>query len=237
MNELRPLLSLRGVSKAYGSGHSQVLALRDVDLSVMRGEVVALRGASGSGKSTLLNVIGCLDRPSTGQYLLDDIPVGDLDREGQAWIRLHRLGFVFQTFHLIAHQNALENVSMPLYYAGVPRPARRQRALELLARVGLAGRALHRPSELSGGERQRVALARALTLKPMVLLADEPTGALDSRTGREIIELLLELRRTDNLTILLVTHDADIAAFADRSVELKDGRIAVSREERRAPLA
>jgi len=231
------LLLMRKVSKVYGSGHSRVEALADVDLSVARGEALALRGASGSGKSTLLNVIGCLDQPSSGEYLFAGVQVGELDRESRAWVRLHRFGFVFQAFHLIAHQTALENVCLPLYYAGVSLAERQRRGMSLLERVGLADRATHRPAELSGGERQRVALARALALRPALLLADEPTGALDSHTGHEIMQLLLEIRRTEQLTMVIVTHDPAVASFADRQVELRDGRIVSHEEPAHAPLA
>jgi putative ABC transport system ATP-binding protein len=236
MNNPQPLLAMRKVSKVYGSGHSRVEALCDVDLTLERGEALALRGASGSGKSTLLNVIGCLDQPSSGEYLLGGVEVGQLDRESQAWIRLHRLGFVFQSFYLIAHQSALENVCLPMYYAGVPPRERRARAISLLERVGLAGRAEHRPAELSGGERQRVALARAIALRPTLLLADEPTGALDSHSGQEIMSLLLELRGSERLTMVIVTHDAAVAGFADREIFLSDGHI-VDQEAAPAPLA
>jgi len=231
-----PLLALRKVSKVYGVGRSRVEALCDVDMTLEHGEALALRGASGSGKSTLLSVIGCLDQPSSGEYLFAGVEVGRLDREAQAWIRLHRLGFVFQSFYLIAHQSALENVCLPMYYAGVGQRERRERAMSLLEHVGLADRAEHRPSELSGGERQRVALARAIALKPMLLLADEPTGALDSHSGQEIMRLLLELRRSERLTMVIVTHDAAVASFADRELELSDGHV-VGKEEPPAPLA
>ncbi len=221
-----PVIECHGISRWYGDAAGDgLVALADVDLAVSAGEIVALRGPSGSGKSTLLNVLGCLDRPSAGTYLLGGCDVSTLGREAQAWVRLHYLGFVFQSFHLIAHATALENVTLPMAYAGRRRRAREARARELLERVGLAGRSGHRPSELSGGERQRVAIARALACDPKVLLADEPTGALDSKTGRQILELLVELSTKDGITVVLVTHDPGVGARADRQIHLLDGRI------------
>lgn len=220
-----PVIVTEGLTKWHGLGTAGVLALDHVSVSVKDGEIVALRGPSGSGKSTLLNILGCLDRPTEGSYRLGTLDVSTLDRTQQAWVRLHYLGFIFQSFHLISDHTAFENVALPMRYAGVARNERRERAMELLSRVGLAERSEHRPPQLSGGEKQRVAIARAIACRPRVLLADEPTGALDTRTGDEILELLLELRKNDGLTILLVTHDPKVAERADRQIFLKDGRL------------
>jgi putative ABC transport system ATP-binding protein len=225
MTDSAPVIVIERMSKVHGTGASGVRALDGVSLSVNDGEIIALRGPSGSGKSTLLNILGCLDRPSEGSYRLGDLDVSTLDRSQQAWVRLHFLGFIFQSFHLIADHTALENVILPMRYAGVPRAERRERAEALLGRVGLAERSGHRPPQLSGGEKQRVAIARAIACRPRVLLADEPTGALDTKTGEEILELLLELREKDGLTILLVTHDPRVAERADRQVFMRDGRL------------
>jgi ABC-type lipoprotein export system ATPase subunit len=232
-----PVIECRGLSKWYGdAAGEEVIALDQVDLTVLQAEIVALRGPSGSGKSTLLNLLGCLDRPSAGSYHLAGLDVSSLDREGQAWVRLHFLGFVFQSFHLIAHATALENVTLPLTYAGVSAKQRQLRGRELLERVGLTDRAEHRPMQLSGGQRQRVAIARALACNPKVLFADEPTGALDSKTGRQILDLLVDLRASLGVTVVLVTHDAGVGAAADRQIHLLDGRI-VSIERRSEAVA
>ena len=220
-----PVIVTEGLTKWHGLGTAGVLALDHVSVSVKDGEIVALRGPSGSGKSTLLNILGCLDRPTEGSYRLGTLDVSTLDRTQQAWVRLHYLGFIFQSFHLISDHTAFENVVLPLRYAGIARGERRERALSLLDRVGLAERSEHRPPQLSGGEKQRVAIARAIACRPRVLLADEPTGALDTRTGEEILELLLELRKNDGLTILLVTHDPKVAERADRQIFMKDGKL------------
>jgi putative ABC transport system ATP-binding protein len=214
-----------GLTKVYENSVGGVPVLAGVDLAVEYGEVVALRGPSGSGKSTLLNILGCLDRPSRGKYVLGGTDVSALSREEQAWVRLHYIGFVFQSFHLLSHATALENVALPLHYAGVPRAKAEKAAFELLARVGLAARAGHFPAQLSGGERQRVAIARALTGRPPVLLADEPTGALDTKTGTEIMRLLLELHAERGTSIILVTHDPSVADYADRQIFMRDGRV------------
>jgi ABC-type lipoprotein export system ATPase subunit len=219
------MVDLRHVRKQMGTGDGRVTILEDVTLQVHPGELVALTGPSGSGKSTLLNILGCLDRPSGGEYRLGGSDVSSLTRVEQAWVRLHFIGFVFQSFNLLPRATALENVGLPLYYAGVPPDRRREIAASLLARVGLTDRATYLPSQLSGGQCQRVAIARALASRPGLLLADEPTGALDSRSGAEILSLLLELRRAQQLTIVLVTHDPGIAAQADRRIRLFDGRI------------
>jgi putative ABC transport system ATP-binding protein len=225
MRDREPVIVIEGMSKVHGLGAGGVRALDRVSFRVDDGEIVALRGPSGSGKSTLLNILGCLDRPTEGSYKLGNLDVSTLDRAQQAWVRLHFLGFIFQSFHLIADHTALENVVLPMRYAGVPRGERTERARALLTRVGLGERAGHRPSQLSGGEKQRVAIARAIACRPRVLLADEPTGALDTKTGEEILALLLELREKDGLTILLVTHDPRVAERADRQVFMQDGRL------------
>lgn len=204
--------------------YALVTAVEDVSLSVEEGEFVAITGQSGSGKSTFLNVIGCLDRPTGGQYLLDGEDISKLDRNALADIRNCKIGFVFQQFNLLDRMNAVTNVELPLVYAGCERKARLNQAKEALKRVGLADRLYHCPGQLSGGQQQRVAIARALVNSPKLLLADEPTGALDSRTSRELIELLKELNR-DGMTILLVTHERAVARHASRVVRFKDGRI------------
>jgi len=220
-----PVIEMHGVQKVYLEGAVELPVLRGIDMAVAPGEIVALLGPSGCGKSTLLNLMGCLDRPSAGEYLLGGRDVSHLTREEQAWVRLHYIGFVFQSFHLIAHASALENVSLPLYYAGVSRKEREARAAALLARVGLADRLHHRPDQLSGGQRQRVAIARACVSSPKLMLADEPTGALDSKSGKEVLELLTSLRTETGLTIVLVTHDLEVAKIAQRRFEMRDGRI------------
>ncbi|MCS6798250.1 MAG: ABC transporter ATP-binding protein [Myxococcota bacterium] len=222
---LVPAVELRGLVKTYDEGELSVPVLRGIDLCIEPGEFVSLRGPSGSGKSTLLNILGCLDRPTAGRYVLGGTDVSALTREEQAWVRLHHIGFVFQSFHLLPDATAAENVVLPLFYAGVRRAERERRARELLERVGLAHRFDHVPSRLSGGERQRVAIARALACRPRLLLADEPTGALDSRTGASILELLLDLHRRERLTIVLVTHDPGVAEAASRRIFMRDGRI------------
>jgi len=224
------LIEVRDLYKEYGAGNNRVPVLRGVNFSVKSGEIVALMGPSGSGKSTLLNILGCLDRPSRGAYVLGGQDVSALSRSAQAWVRLHYLGFIFQSFHLLSDSSVLENVAMPLYYAGVSRDEREARALKLIERVGLKERVSHRPSELSGGQRQRVAIARSLVNSPKLLLADEPTGALDTPTGREVLSLLHELHEETGLSMLLVTHDEDVAQAAHRTIYVRDGRV-VDREE------
>ncbi len=214
---------LRDVSKVYAAGQT-VHALRGVNLDIAAGEFVAIMGASGSGKSTLMNILGCLDTPSSGSYLLDGVPVQDRDADALAALRNRRMGFVFQQFNLLPRTSALENVELPLLYAGVRQPERSRRALAALQRVGLGERSSHTPAQLSGGQQQRVAIARALVNEPALILADEPTGALDSETSTEVMQLLDTLNR-QGITVILVTHEADMAAWARRRLLFKDGRL------------
>ena len=230
-----PTIRLTGVSRIYGAGASEVRALDDVDFAVQRGEFVALMGQSGAGKSTCLNILGCLDRPTRGQYFFQGVDVAGLSRERRALLRRHFIGFVFQGFNLMNRTTALENVELPLIYRRVPRKERHARAKEMLALVGLSGRENHTPGELSGGQQQRVAIARAIVTDPKVVLADEPTGNLDSATGEEIMRLLTRLNREQRLTIVMVTHEASIAAFAQRKVVFRDGRIASDESMREVP--
>ncbi|MET0387457.1 MAG: ABC transporter ATP-binding protein [Polyangiales bacterium] len=220
-----PMIALRNVQKEFDDGAVHVPVLRGVDFEIASGEVVALLGPSGCGKSTLLNILGCLDRPTQGEYLLAGRDVSRLSREEEAWVRLHHIGFVFQSFHLIGHATALENVALPMYYAGVPRKEREERAHAMLARVGLAERARHRPNQLSGGQRQRTAIARACVMRPKLLLADEPTGALDTHSGHEVLALLTELHAETGMTIVIVTHDGRVAETAQRRIEMRDGQL------------
>ncbi len=228
------LIEIRDLVKVYEMGDVQVRALDGVSFNVEKGEFIAIMGPSGSGKSTLMNLIGCLDTATSGTYRLNEHEVSHLDDDELARIRNREIGFVFQTFNLLSRASALENVEVPLVYAGVPRHERRQRAKELLAMVGLGDRMHHQPNELSGGQRQRVAVARALVNNPSLLLADEPTGNLDSRTGDEIMALFDELNRKGN-TIVLVTHEEDIARHARAVVRLRDGKIV--EEQRRDDAA
>ncbi len=218
------LIELDEVTKTYRLGDSELHALDHVSLSVSEGDFVAIMGASGSGKSTLMNVLGCLDRPTSGSYVLDGQDVSLLDRNERAEIRNHEIGFVFQSFNLLARTSALENVELPLVYADVGTKERKERALHALARVGLGERADHHPNQLSGGQQQRVAIARALVTSPKMILADEPTGNLDSRSSEEIMAVFQDLGRS-GITIVLVTHENDIAACAARVIVMRDGRI------------
>jgi len=224
MNNGRAAIVCRDVTKVYTMGTVEVHALRGVSFEIGRGEYVAIMGPSGSGKSTMMNLIGCLDRPTSGTYVLDGITVGSLEDNALAAIRLKKLGFVFQGFNLLNRTDALRNVALPLFYAGVPTRERNAAALARLTEVGLGDRAHHKPNELSGGEQQRVAIARALVNDPAVLLADEPTGNLDSQTSEEIMALFSQLNETGR-TVIMVTHDADVARHARRIIRLKDGLI------------
>ena len=226
-----PLIVLRDVSKVYAAGQT-VHALRGVNLEIAAGEFVAIMGASGSGKSTLMNILGCLDTPTSGSYLLDGVPVQDRDADALAALRNRRMGFVFQQFNLMPRTSALENVELPLLYAGVRQPERSRRALAALQRVGLGDRSSHSPAQLSGGQQQRVAIARALVNEPALILADEPTGALDSETSAEVMQLLDALNR-QGITVILVTHEADMAAWARRRLLFKDGRLVADENNRK----
>ena len=223
--EAVPIVSLRGVSRTYDMGHVTVPALQSVDLDVQRGEFLAIVGPSGSGKSTMMNIVGCLDRPTEGTYRLAGTPVEDLDDDGLAKVRSRTIGFVFQSYNLLPRTTALDNVATPLLYQGVGRSERVRRARVALERLGLGDRADHEPTELSGGQQQRVAVARAIVTEPALILADEPTGNLDSHAGAEVIALLRELHRAGR-TIVLITHDQEVARSADRQIHLLDGRIA-----------
>ena len=220
-----PLISLRRITKTYGSDVNAFQALKGVDLDIAKGEFLAIMGASGSGKSTMMNILGCLDVPSGGEYLFHGHHVERLDRDQRALLRRRYLGFVFQGFNLLARTSALENVELPLLYRGDPRQARREAAINALSKVGLDKWRDHTPGELSGGQQQRVAIARAIVTQPEVLLADEPTGNLDSERSREIMELLSEFNRESGITVIMVTHEPDMAVYAHRIIHFRDGLI------------
>jgi putative ABC transport system ATP-binding protein len=227
---MNPIIETKGLTKTFGSNGVAVRALRGIDLTVERGEFLSLIGPSGSGKSTLMAILGCLDSPTDGSYEFDGERVDGLSGAELARIRNQKIGFVFQLYNLLPRASVLRNVELPMLYGGVPRKERRRRATELLERVGIPEKAKQLPGTLSGGQRQRVAVARALANNPVMLLADEPTGALDSKTGHEVLELFSALHRQGN-TILIVTHDLEIASLANRQVEIHDGRIASSTEK------
>lgn len=228
-----PIIDFRDITRVYGMGEAQVHALAGITLTVARGDFVAIMGPSGSGKSTAMNVMGCLDRPTSGHYLFGGVEVGRLTRDQRALLRRHYLGFIFQGYNLLPRTTALQNVELPLIYKGMARAEREARAVSALDKVGLGDRAHHDPSELSGGQQQRVAIARALAGQPSVILADEPTGNLDTTRSTEIMELLQQLNRDEGLTIVMVTHEDDMAAFARRLILMVDGRIATDRPTRR----
>ncbi|MGI9861782.1 ABC transporter ATP-binding protein [Moorella naiadis] len=220
-----PVIQLKGVTRVYSPGSNQVWALRGINLEINRGEMVAIMGASGSGKSTLMHIIGCLDRPSSGQYLFANQDVTRMTPDQLARVRNREIGFIFQSFNLLSHTPAWENVCLPMIYSGIPRPVMTKKALAMLAMVGLQGREEHLPNQLSGGQQQRVAIARALVNEPSIILADEPTGALDTRTSIELMALLQQLHQEKGLTIVIVTHEPDIAAYCQRLVRIRDGQI------------
>jgi putative ABC transport system ATP-binding protein len=219
-----PIIKLENVSRVYDTGKVQVPALMDVDMQVEEGEFLAIVGPSGSGKSTMMNILGCLDRPTAGRYILDGQPVDELNDDGLAFVRSRSIGFVFQSYNLLPRTSALENVATPLMYQGVPKKERLARAQVVLERLGLGDRMTHVPSELSGGQQQRVGIARALVTEPAMILADEPTGNLDSHSGAEVLELFRDLHALGR-TIVLITHDIDVAQAADRAVHIRDGRL------------
>lgn len=222
---MKPVIEFSGVTKSYGSGEAAAYALRGVDFTISQGEFVAIMGPSGSGKSTAMNIVGCLDTPSSGQYLFEGVDVGTLTRDQRALLRRHYIGFVFQGFNLLGKTTAIENVELPLLYRGIEAHERRAKALKALQSVGLEHVAHHTPAELSGGQQQRVAIARAIVTDPLLLLADEPTGNLDSAKSIEVMELLRSFNRDKGITIIMVTHEDDMAAFASRTIRFRDGLI------------
>jgi putative ABC transport system ATP-binding protein len=219
------LIEAQEITKVYSLGDIDVNALRGVSLTIQKGEFVAVMGPSGSGKSTFMNILGCLDKPTNGKYFLEDIDTGDLDRDELAGIRNKKIGFIFQVFNLLPRTSAIENVELPMLYDGISVKERRQRAMAALKSVGLEGRENHHPNQLSGGQQQRVAIARALVNDAPMILADEPTGNLDSKTSAEIMEIFVKLNNESNITVILVTHETDIAAYSRRVIKFLDGRI------------
>jgi putative ABC transport system ATP-binding protein len=222
---MAPVIEIKDLVKDYRLGEVPVHVLKGISFEIERGDFVSIMGPSGSGKSTLMNILGCLDKPTSGTYMLDGISVAGLERDELAEIRNRKIGFVFQQFNLLARTSAVENVELPLLYTDVPYRERRERARNALRAVGLAGREEHQPSQLSGGQQQRVAIARSLVNDPSIVLADEPTGALDSRTSIEIMAILQQLNRERGITVIVVTHDPDIAAYCNRNIHFKDGRL------------
>ncbi|OZB36158.1 MAG: macrolide ABC transporter ATP-binding protein [Halothiobacillus sp. 15-55-196] len=220
-----PLLELAGVTKVYGKGSASMQALRGINLAIAEGDFVAIMGASGSGKSTAMNIIGCLDTPTSGNYRFRGFEVGQLNRDQRALLRRHELGFVFQGFNLLARTSALENVELPLIYQGLPITERHNRARAALADVGLDGWEHHTPSELSGGQQQRIAIARAIVTRPAILLADEPTGNLDTARSQEVMEMITRFNRDKGITVVMVTHEPDMAAYARRVIHFRDGLV------------
>ena len=231
----QPLIELRGITKIYGTGEAEVRALDGLDLRIERGEFVAVMGPSGSGKSTAMNIVGYLDTPTAGSYLLDGVPVEGASREQRTLLRRNFIGFIFQGYNLLSQSSALENVELPMVYRGLPRSERRELALSALARVGMVGREHHRPSQLSGGQQQRVAIARAVVTNPLLLLADEPTGNLDTERATDVMKLLVELNRQDGITIVMVTHEPDMAAFCGRHIRVVDGKVAATPAAKASP--
>lgn len=219
------LIKVENVTKIYRLGDIEVAALKNVSVTIEQGEFVSIMGPSGSGKSTFMNILGCLDKPTSGEYTLEGLKVSSLNRDELAGIRNQKIGFVFQGFNLLPRTSALENVELPMIYSGSPAKERRSRAITAIGSVGLEGRERHHPNQLSGGQQQRVAIARALVTRSPIILADEPTGNLDTQTSREIMELLVKLNSESNITVLLVTHEQDIAAFSKRTIKFLDGRI------------
>jgi ABC-type lipoprotein export system ATPase subunit len=225
----KPLLSLRRITRVYGEGESEVRALDGVDLDIYPGEFIAVMGPSGSGKSTAMNVLGCLDRPTSGEYFFQGVEVGSVSNTARAMLRRNYLGFVFQGFNLLARTTAMENVELPLVYRGMAKRERQERAARAISSVGLEGREHHTPAELSGGQQQRVAIARAIVTDPVILLADEPTGNLDSARSLDIMHLLKSFNHERGLTILMVTHEPEMAAYASRQVHFADGRVVTAK--------
>jgi putative ABC transport system ATP-binding protein len=227
------IIEAQEITKVYSLGDIDVNALRGVSLTIEKGEFVAVMGPSGSGKSTFMNILGCLDKPTSGRYLLENIDIGDLDRDELAGIRNKKIGFVFQGFNLLPRTSALENVELPMLYDGIPAKERRQKTMEALKSVGLEGRENHHPNQLSGGQQQRVAIARALVNDAPIILADEPTGNLDTKTSAEIMEVFVKLNTESNITIILVTHENDIAAYSRRIIKFLDGLIIADEQKER----